>query len=164
MVRVLAALLLLASLTACQPTVDIVEQHEFTCDAVTPDLTPWLGQPLPQPQTGSLSLFLDDSPIVAGKTWGTLLDGDQVVARYDVKPGDRRSFVVAFIDTCFSGQLSSAQPAAEPKVKCSIGPGYPCKGPTPGVVEAACYSFLRNALDVTEMQAGDDYREICGVP
>jgi hypothetical protein len=155
MIRALAVLLLSTGLSACQPTLDLAEQAALSCDAKMPLLVTWDGQPLPHPQSGSLSVFRYDSPFEDGHTWAIVLDGDQAVARFDIHPTAMAAFGTVFAAICFPVMAAThLRVNAQADIKCKLGPS---KTPTTSgpvlrelLSSSAYFTVLENSVDATE--------------
>jgi hypothetical protein len=170
MFRVLALLLFLTDLTGCQPTLDSIERAALSCDDQMPPLVTWVGQPLPHPETGSLSVFVYDSPSSKDNhTWAIVLDGDQVVARFDIKPTNIASFGLAFAAKCFPA-LGAQGATTENTIKCNLGPSKTTR-PTGPVLFAILsspeyFTVLKNTVDAAEEFVTQEFENghICPIP
>jgi hypothetical protein len=162
--RALAFSYLITSLTACQSTMNAVERNSSYCDAVMPDLQPWDGLPLPPPQTDTTAVYLYGSPLDASHTWGILVDGNHVTARYDIGAQQMASFVAAYVGPCLQGATIDPKQRAtqQTEVQCMVAPGKVNPGTAPPRFDSAAYYIYRTlALSETDRQVSEDFDTIC---
>src|SRR5689334_5617958 len=99
--RALVLSLLVSSLTACQSTLDTpIARDDSCCGAIAPPVVPWDRQPLPPGPGDTASLYLYESPSDPSHTWAYRLDGNQLIAIYDLKQEWKAAFIASFLNVC----------------------------------------------------------------
>lgn len=128
--------LLLAHLTACEPSTDTTTRGASSCGDIVPALTPWNGQLLPAPSTASNALIVCESPLDAKRLIVYAVDGGKVAATLDLPSEQLGAFLATQLQA--SAAAGSALPAGlSARYETIVVKGMPCDTTQHGVNAAA---------------------------